>query len=189
MSMNHPSAWPHAPPHFTSAQGAYIVTAGTYQKKHTFRGPDRLRLLHDSLLKLTKQYKWELQAWAVFSNHYHFVASSPEQGAGNLPRMLSHLHTSTAQAINQIDSSAGRKVWHNYRETHLTYEASYYSRLHYVLQNPVKHRLVHEASQYPWCSASWFAQKATPAFQNRVKSFPCDRIKVDDDYQVYGAMD
>ena len=37
----------------------------------------RLEFLHDSLLGLAEEYGWNLQAWAVFSNHYHFVAMSP----------------------------------------------------------------------------------------------------------------
>ena len=180
-------SWPHAPPHFTKGRGAYMVTSGTYLKRHIFRGADRLKILHGNLLELASKYDWELQAWAVFSNHYHFVGSSPTPGAGNLSRMISHLHSSTARAMNQLDSESGRKIWHNYRETHLTYDTSYYARLNYVLQNPVKHKLVLTPELYPWCSASWFSRKTTVAFQNTVKSFPCDRVKVDDDYDVYGA--
>ncbi len=164
-----------------------MVTAGTYHKSHFFRGPDRLRMLHSSLLDLACDYGWGLQAWAVFSNHYHFIAASPGGGGANLARMLSHLHTHTAREVNCLDQEPGRKVWHNFRETHLTYQKSYYARLHYVIENPVKHGLVQVADQYPWCSARWFSQMAGPAFQSTVKSFPCDRVKVEDDYDVYGA--
>ena len=180
-------SWPHAPPHFISESGAYMVTAGTYEKEHFFRGPDRLKLLQTTLLELTEQYGWQIQAWAVFSNHYHFIASLPDAGGGNLSRVLSHLHSNTARAINGLDTKPGRKVWHNYRETHLTFEKSYFARMHYVIQNPVKHGLVQTAEQYPWCSASWFTQNASSGFQNTVRSFACDRVKVDDDYEVYGA--
>jgi len=182
-------SWPHAPPHFTKGVGAYMVTAGTYQKDHLFRGPERLKILHDTLLTLAVKYQWDLQAWAVFSNHYHFIASSPEDGGGNLSRMLSHLHTSTARVVNRMDGVSGRKVWHNFRETHLTFDTSYYARMHYVLHNPVKHRLVLLAEDYPWCSARWFAGMCSVSFQNTVKSFKFDRINVDDEYDVYGARD
>ncbi|MGB0992077.1 MAG: REP-associated tyrosine transposase [Akkermansiaceae bacterium] len=179
--------WPHAPPHYTQQAGIYMVTAGTYQKQHFFKGPDRLKILHNALLRLSEQYTWQLQAWAVFSNHYHFIASSPSQGASNLNSLIRHLHSETARLVNQLDNQQGRKLWHNFRETHLTFEKSYYARLHYVLNNPVKHGLVQVADQYPWCSAAWFTRKASTAFQKTVKSFPCDRVKVDDDYEVYGS--
>src|SRR5262249_53266688 len=34
--------WPHAPLHRISEQGTYIVTSGTCEKAHHFRGPERL---------------------------------------------------------------------------------------------------------------------------------------------------
>ena len=63
-----------------------MVTGATNDKVLYFNTPDRLQFLHDALLKLAKQYSWELQAWAVFANHYHFIAQSPEN-----PKSLSAL--------------------------------------------------------------------------------------------------
>jgi len=53
-----------------------MVTAGTYLKQPIFRGAQRLECLCDLLLELAEKYGWDLQAWAVFPNHYHFVALS-----------------------------------------------------------------------------------------------------------------
>jgi len=49
------------------------VTAGTLYKEHRFAGPERLDLLESALLGIMKDSGWQLEAWAVFSNHYHFV--------------------------------------------------------------------------------------------------------------------
>jgi hypothetical protein len=40
--------WPHAPLHRLSDSGTYflILTVGTYQRQHHFRGADRLAVLH-----------------------------------------------------------------------------------------------------------------------------------------------
>ena len=73
-------------------------------------------------------------------------------------------------------------MWHNYRDTHLTYERSYFARLHYVHKNPEKHGLVPEAKQHRWCSAAWFERESTAAQIKTVYSFPIDRLNVDDDY-------
>ena len=157
--------WPHAPLHRLSQVGTYFVTVGTYLKQHYFRGPARLRVLHRGLLTVSDRFQWQMEAWAVFSNHYHFVAHSPmtEGGAKNLPAMLGFLHEKTAKWLNRLDQTPARKVWHNYRETRLTYEKSYLARLNYTHQNAVKHRLVPVANQYPWCSAAWFERTAKPA--------------------------
>jgi putative transposase len=73
------SDWPHSPVHRLSEAGAYMVTCGTYLKQPWFRGTERLHFLCDALLRLAAEYEWNLQAWAVFANHYHFVALSPPQ--------------------------------------------------------------------------------------------------------------
>jgi REP-associated tyrosine transposase len=177
-------SWPHAPVHQLSARGTYIVTAGTYQKAHHFRFHDRLRVLHRGLLAVANDFGWRLEAWAVFSNHYHFVGHSPEDGADNLAQMLGFLHEKTAKWINGLDESSGREVWHNFWETKLTHQNSYFARLNYVHQNPVRHGLVYTANQYPWCSAGWFERTARPAQVKTIYGFKIDRLTVLDDFEV-----
>ena len=178
--------WPHAPTHLLAGKGTYFVTVGTYRKLHHFRGHERLSVLHRGLLTVARDFGWPLEAWAVFSNHYHFVGHSPagEKGAETLSRMLGLLHEKTARWINSLDAAPGRKVWHNFRETRLTYEKSYLARLNYVHRNPVKHGLVPVANLYPWCSAGWFERTATPAQVTIVYDFPIDRVNVYDDYDA-----
>lgn len=175
--------WPHAPIHRLAEQGAYMVTAGTYRKLHHFRGEHRLDLLSDSLLSLARKYGWGLQAWAVFSNHYHFVATSPEDPA-SLGRFLQDLHSETARAVNDLDGAGSRRVWFNFWDTHLTYERSYLARLRYVHENAAHHGLVRNAADYAWCSARWFEATAHAAFFKTVASFKIDRVKVRDDFEV-----
>ena len=133
--------WPHAPVHRLSAKGTYFLTAGTYQKEHFFSGANRLQVLHRGLLVVAQKFGWTLEAWSVFSNHYHFVAHSPESddNAESLSQMLGLLHEKTAKWINKLDKCEGRQVWYNFWDTRLTYEKSYLARLNYVHQNPVKH--------------------------------------------------
>jgi len=177
--------WPHAPPHRVSKDGTYFVTTGTYLKQHHFRGAARLELLHNALLQEAKQAGWQLEAWAVFSNHYHFVAHATE-GCEGLDEFLKRLHGSLAVEVNRLDSTPQRKVWHNFRETELTFEKSYFARLNYTHQNPVKHGLVRVANQYPWCSAAWFERTATPAQVKTIYSFKTERVNVDDDFEPEG---
>ena len=98
--------------------------------------------------------------------------------------MLGYFHERTAKWINKLDANPGRKVWHNYRESRLTYENSYLARLNYVHQNPVKHGLVPVANQYPWCSARWFERTAAPAQIKTLYRFKTDRLLLPDDSEV-----
>ena len=175
--------WPHAPTHQLTEAGAYMVTCGTYLKQHHFRDPQRLQLLHDLLLDLAAVYQWQFDAWSVFSNHYHFVAHSPDDPATLTP-FLTQLHRDTAVMINDMDHTPGRQVWFNYRDTHLTFQRSYLARLQYVHNNPVHHRLVTVATAYRWCSATWFERTATSAFQRTLASLKIDRIHVYDDFDI-----
>jgi putative transposase len=125
-------------------------------------------------------------AWAMFSNHYHFVGHSPvnERNATSLPAMFTLLHEKTAKWANRLDSKPQRKVWFNYRETRLTYQKSYFARLNYTHQNPVKHGLVASAHLYPWCSASWFERSASAAQVKAIYRFRTDGLKVEDAIEV-----
>jgi len=180
--------WPHAPTHQLSQRGTYFLTAGTYLKLHHFRGPERLRVLHRGLLTVASDFGWRLEAWAVFCNHYHFVGHSPATApdASNLSEMLKKLHSRTAEWLNKLDGTPKRRVWHNFRETRLTYEKSYLARLNYVHQNPVKHGLVVMANRYPWCSARWFERAASPAMVKSIYRFKIDRLPIPDDFELNG---
>jgi len=176
--------WPHAPTRRLSEGGTFLVSAGTYGKRHHFRGPDRLGVLHRGLLKVAEDFGWRLEAWAIFSNHYHFVGHSPTSSAEGLSLMLGFLHEKTAKWVNRLDAAPGRKVWYNYWETALTYERSYLARLSYVHRNPVKHGLVAAARDYPWGSARWFEGVATSAQVKTIYGFKTDRLQIQDDYEV-----
>jgi putative transposase len=145
-----------------------------------------LRVLHRGLLTVARDFGWHFEAWAVFSNHYHFVAHSPADApdAASLPEMLSVLHTRTAGWINRLDAALSRKVWYNYRETRLTFQRSYLARLNYVHQNAVRHGLVPVANTYPCCSAAWFERTASAAMVKSIYRFKIDEVKVYDEFEA-----
>jgi putative transposase len=175
--------WPHSPTHRLDRAGAYMVTAATYQKRPLFGSARRLTYLYETLLDLAPRYGWKLEAWAVFPNHYHFVATSQEKAA-TLKRFISHLHTVTAKEINGQDQILQRRVWFQYWDSHLTYARSYLARLNYVHCNAVRHGLVPQPEHYAWCSAGWFEREAEKPFYQTVMGLRSDRLKVLDDFTV-----
>src|SRR5271166_3463672 len=103
------SDWPHSPVHRLSLAGAYMVTAGTYQKQKFFNTPVLLTQLTNLLLQRAEFHCWVLQAWAVFPNHYHFLAESREPET--LRRLISELHSLSARELNRRQNTPSRKVW------------------------------------------------------------------------------
>ena len=173
--------WPHAPVHRLADNAVYFVTASTLHKHHLFDTPKKRDLLERLLLSFAKDFGWHIEAWAVFANHYHFVARG-NPASRNLGEILHDLHGVSARELNKLDGVVGRPVWFNFWDTKLTVQHSYLARLNYVHQNAVKHRLVVVANQYPWCSAAWFERVASPAQVKSVYGFKTDRVKVADDF-------
>ena len=173
--------WPHAPLHRFDESGTFMVTGGTYRKEHFFDNDRNLDLVRDTLFDVAEEFGWQLQAWAVLSNHYHFVAVSPED-ATTLRPLVGKLHMLTAKELNRIDCTPGRQVWYQYWDSRITYEQSYLARLRYVHTNPVHHGVVQDAAAYEWCSAAWFEREAERAFAETVRSFKTDRVNVMDEF-------
>ena len=161
------------------------MTASTYLREHHFAGSKRLGVLQRGLLSLAAKFDWRLEAWAIFSNHYHFVAHSPGDAddAASLPEMLRMLPVKTAEWVNKLDKTPGRQVWFNFWDRKLQQQGAYLARLNYVHQNAVKHRLVPVACQYPWCSAAWFERTASSAMVKSIYRFRTDKLSAGDDFE------
>jgi putative transposase len=173
--------WHHRPIHVFTPDTMYMVTAGTLAREHLFRAKDSLRMLEGTLLEVYAFYSWNVQAWAVLANHYHIIAQSPGDGKSLKP-MIQRIHSQTARLLNKQDNTPGRRVWFQYWDTCLTYENSYYPRLNYVHNNPLKHGLANRSEDYPYCSATWFRERADPAFRKKVESYRYDRLDIEDDF-------
>jgi putative transposase len=177
----HEPKQPHAPVHRLSEFGTYIVTAGTFHKQQLFATAAKLDMLERMLLMLSKRSNWHLEAWAVLANHYHFVARGAPDSVP-MSEVLRELHSLSAREVNRLDNLEGRRVWHNYWDTRLTFQHSYLARLNYVHQNAVKHGLVAVANQYRWCSAAWFERVASPAQVKTIYLVKIDKVQIQDDF-------
>lgn len=112
--------WPHAPPHRLESAGVYFVTARTAERRHLLAADDMKDWFQDKLLNLTSEFGWRLEAWAIFSNHYHFIGHSPSKvdDAVSLREMVRKLHSLTTKELNHHENQSGRtRLWQNFRET------------------------------------------------------------------------
>lgn len=174
--------WPHAPLHKLDSAGTYMVTAGTYRKLPHFRTAALLTALQDLLFELAVAFGLRLQAWAIFPNHYHWIANLPQPD--RLSGFVRRLHSTSARELNAFDCAPGRQIWFQYWDSRITRPKSFLARLHYVHSNAVHHGIVREATLYPWCSAAWFQRAANPAFCKTVMAFPIERVAVPDTFDV-----
>ena len=173
--------WPHAPVHKLNQHGAYMLTSGTYNKEHFLISNDRKSRFMNLLFELSGKYRWKLQAWAIMSNHYHFIALSPEN-PDTMKKFIQELHSLSATEFNREENSPERKVWYQFWDKLISFEKSYFARLHYVNYNPVHHKIIENAEDYFWCSAAWFRSNADRAFVKTVESFKIDKLNVYDEF-------
>ncbi len=172
--------WPHAPPHRLSAAGVYFLTARAADQRHLLADDTMKDWFEEKLLSLAEDEGWRMEAWAILSNHYHFVAHIPDggsEGAASLRKLVRKLHSLTTKELNRRECKPGRtRLWMNFRETHLTHQESYLARLNYVHRNAVHHGLVALATDWKWCSARRFVKAVSPAWVKTVASFRFDEI-------------
>ena len=176
--------WHHAPVHRLTEKGAYMVTCGTLHKHAILNTPERLDNFLSLLFHYAEKFKWQLQAWAVMNNHYHWVGLSPEHEADalSLKTMTAQLHEVSTKRLNRIDQTPGRKIWFNYWDNHITHASSYFARLTYVHNNPVHHGVAVKAEDYRWCSRGWLERTANRAFIHQLDGFKTDQLNVPDDF-------
>ena len=174
-------SYPHNPPHLFRPNAVYMVTGGILNRLHLLISDEAKGHFCQTLFERALRAGWGLEAWAVMSNHYHFVARAQED-AVSLSSLVRGVHSISAKFVNALDRTPGRKVWYNYWDTCITQERSYLARLQYVHLNPVKHGIVRGAEDYPFCSFRWFIESAEPGFRTRVLDLPIDHLHVMDDF-------
>ena len=173
--------WPHAPSRAVREAGNWIITAATYQKVNLFREAQDLEMLYDAILAAAEEMGWTLEAWAVFSNHYHLVGTSPDKEDAPA-ELTAKIHRSTAAELNRRHETVGRQVWFRSWPSRITFERSYLARIAYVHFNPVRHGLVRDPIHYPWCSARWFLENSSSAFYETITHMKIDSVGVYDDF-------
>jgi putative transposase len=176
------SNWHHGPEHRFRPEATYFVTGGTLYKQHFFSKYCYLSFFQENLFRVTAEGNWKLRAWAVFSNHYHFMAHALTN-ACELARVIQRLHGSSARWVNQQDGVEGRRVWYQYWDREITNKSSYYARLVYINQNAVSHGLVPVATQYPFSSARLFERKLSSAAQRMLSGFIPSKVREHDPFE------
>jgi putative transposase len=171
----------HSPPHLFIPSAIYMITGSTLYKQKFFNTEIKRSYLHNVLHARASELEWNLEAWAILCNHYHFVARAPED-AKTLTSLIRSVHSITARFVNAIDKKPGRRIWHNYWDKCISSDKDYLARLHYVNLNPVKHRLVDKPENYSFCSYKWFIDKTDIEFQREVFSQSINGLYVEDDF-------
>ena len=63
----------------------------------------------------------------------------------------------------------------------MTFERSYFARLHYLWINPVHHNCVKQPEEYKFCS--YYHRLDEEEYLKRImRDYPCDNLDIEDDF-------
>ena len=112
-----------------------------------------------------KKGTYRLHAYVIMPEHVHLLIERlADKSVGEIVRDIkkyfSHVYRSDFYGKVEIDDasfkgSQGFKFWQvGFDEVTIASEKQYFIKLNYILNNPVRRRLVEQAEDYPFCSAS-----------------------------------
>ena len=140
----------HAPPHFDEGVNTYMLTGACYEHQEILTTESRLEEFAEVLVRgLEIDVKSKLYAWVVLSNHYHLLA---ELDLTVLRSWIGRLHNGKATQWNREDDTPGRKVWYRFSDRKIRNDGHFYASLNYIHFNPVRHKYVDKAVDWPWSS-------------------------------------
>lgn len=101
----------------------------------------------------------------------------------DLGSIIQEIHKFTAIWIKKNEPSAfsADKIWWNYWDSCITFESSYYTRINYIWNNPVKHGYVQNPAEYKFGS---FIErmKEFVKVEKFLTKYPSDKCNVKDDF-------
>jgi putative transposase len=171
----------HNPPHLFRPNAKYFITAAVYKKQHLFEDDDVKHCVLEVMFESFTRQCWKIEEWVLLDNHYHLMADAPEN-ATTLSRVINNFHRFSALRMKKINQAITvDRIWYNYYDTCITFEKSYYARLNYIWNNPVKHGYVERPEDWKFGSY-YFKTDKNDEVRKIMKKYPCDRIRVEDDF-------
>ncbi len=109
---------------------------------------DRLHFLH-LLEKVIDDYRWQLRAYVLMSNHYHLFFRTPQT---NLSRGMHDLDGNYASFFNARHQRVGHLFQGRFKGHLVDSEAYLLSLSRYIVLNPVRAGMVETPGEWRWSS-------------------------------------
>jgi len=127
----------------------YHVTARGNARQDIYVDDKDRRYFLETLSYCTKTYHWQCHAYCLMSNHYHLLI---ETGDANLSKGMRHLNGVYAQYFNTRHKRVGHLLQGRFKAILVEKESYLLELARYIVLNPVRARMLHSASGWPWSS-------------------------------------
>ena len=134
-----------------SNQGAYHVYNRAELGQPIFETDAAKQVFLETLLRTTHRFGWDLPAYAIMTNHFHLVVTTPR---GNLSEGMHALQSAFANKHKVFRGSPGHVFQSRFGSAHCLAGPSAARKIDYVHLNPVRGGIVtlEELRDYPWTS-------------------------------------
>lgn len=180
--MEHRKYKKHNPPHLFIKNAKYFITASTLGRHSYLELDEAKRAVFKYLTKSLEQYNWELEDWVILNNHIHMMVNAPEN-AETLSDVMNNFHKFTANWLSRNGiKKKEEKYFHNYWDTCISYENSYFARLNYIWMNPVKHGYVDLPENWKFGSYYYRFLNDKETAKEHLEKYPINKLKIRDNF-------
>jgi putative transposase len=125
----------------------YFITTTTANRRRLFQVEANAQLLLDVLMEQRVKKRFHLHAFVLMPDHVHAILTpAPDV---SLEKAVQFIKGNFSHRLN-----SKLPVWTpSFNETQIRYLESFESFRHYILQNPVRSKLVAIAEEFPYSSA------------------------------------
>ena len=128
----------------------YHVCSRGVDKQLIFDVVDGDRAVFIKLLERTvRRYGWQLHAYCLMGNHFHFVLDTP---GANIAAGMQYLKSAYALWFNGEKPREGHLFERRYYAGAVDREAQFFAACRYVVLNPVRAGLCRHPADWPWSS-------------------------------------
>jgi REP element-mobilizing transposase RayT len=134
-----------------SNQGAYHVYNRAELGQPIFETDAAKQVFLETLLHTVQRFGWQLHAYAIMTNHFHLVVTTPR---GNLSQGMHALQSAFANKHKVFRGSLGHVFQSRFGSTYCPAGPSAARKIDYVHLNPVRAGIItlEELRHYPWTS-------------------------------------
>jgi putative transposase len=130
----------------------YHITSRGNECKTIFFDDSDFRLFLEQLEAVCEQFRWNVYAYCLMTNHYHLLVETPE---ANICKGMRQLNGVYSQAINRKYLRVGHLFQGRYKAILVEKDAYLLELSRYIVLNPIRACLVQSLSEWPW--SSWAA--------------------------------
>ena len=141
----------------------HVTSRGNAQAPIFLDDEDRASFLA-VLAECIARFTWICHAYCLMDNHYHLIIETPDANLSAGMRQLNGVYT---QRFNRRHGRVGHIFQGRFKAILVERDSYLLELCRYVVLNPVRARMVRDASQYAW--SSHLATMGNPSFHLTVR--------------------